>query len=285
MRCKLLLPLLISSFSLFSSLEADNWLNEGAFRIWGKETGGRSPGFDDAYTTVGLQYLPAVSPGMVALTGYCAANLHDSEDWGLTVGPGVYWNPINRNYLIGLSLFYDLRATESPLYSQLGFTIESYIGRWRGLIHGYLPGGRRTRHSPPVFYGGYPNNVVVSTHFSETAMPVVEALLSRLFCSPRGSFDLQIGLYSLSPAKSLNYIGLLGRGRLEVGSVLFFEAQYSKDPWFHSRGQLSIGIQTRWYRNKRSCGCPCKFCPRPTQRKEWIVLDGCCNYSVLQGSL
>lgn len=285
MRCSLLLLLLLPLLPL----EAAEWVNEGAFRFWGKETAGKSPGFDQPYTTVGLQYLPAVSPGVVALTGYCAAHLHDSEDWGVTVGPGIYWNPASRNYLIGLSLFYDLRATESPLYSQIGFTLESYIGRWRGVIHGYLPGGRRTRHAPPVFYGGYPNNIVVSTHFSETAMPVVEALVSRLFCTPsrKGSFDLQVGLYSLSPAKSLNYIGLLARGRLEAGRVLFFEAQYSKDRWFHSRGELSIGIQTRWYRNKRSCGCscPCKFCPRPTQRKEWIVLDGCCNYSISQGPL
>jgi len=258
----------------------------GCCRAWIKGVAGKSPSFDRAYASVGLQYLPLVSPGGCGWSGFGAGYLRDENNWAFTVGPGLYWNPQSTPFLLGGSLFYDARNIFGRYYSQIGASAEVYFCQWRAVVNGYMPAGRRIRYNEPVVYTGFPRGEVVTAQFLQTAVPLFEGLIGRCFQPhPNASLDLQFGIYNLSPAADRNYIGLLARARVEGRWPIFVEAQLSKDPWFRSRGQVAIGAQVRWRQPKcRRTGCcdPCQrlFCPRPLQRKEWVIINGCCNYTL-----
>jgi len=259
--------------------------NGGCNRAWIKGTFGKSPSFDRAYLSVGYQHLPYILPGTWGCGTYGAAHLRDNDNWAFTLGPSFYWNPRHTCLLLGGSIFYDARNFFAHYWSQVGLTLEAYLGCWRGVINGYMPAGDRTRFATPDVYT-FAEGQVVTAQYIETAIPLIEALIGRCFCPHRdSSVDVQIGVYNLSPGPDLNYIGFVGRARVDGIGPIFLEAQFTRDPWFYSRGHVGIGVQTWWRHKKtRPCdccnSCKCYYCPRPLLRREWVIMDSCCNYTL-----
>lgn len=218
------------------------------FRVHISNMEGRWVGIDEGYSTLGLfttlpffencNYEPFIDlRGHYLNDGRKAAN----------AGTGVrYWNSQKRS-VIGFNTYYDYREGKWHSYQQIGAGAEYLSMRGDFRINGYLPIGKRERHSSTKIFDDFEGNFFATCREQRPAMWGIDGEFGRWLkrkepCDFLDIYGAVGGHYFFSKTHHMHAYGGELRVAANVGRYFSFELKAGYDSVFNAIVQGRVAL-------------------------------------------